>query len=39
MPKPPEERPDDGGDRLTAIEARLERLETAFDELRAQLTR
>ncbi|TML03263.1 MAG: DUF480 domain-containing protein [Actinobacteria bacterium] len=39
MPMPPEERPDDGGDRLTAIEARLERLETAFDELRAQLTR
>jgi uncharacterized protein len=28
---------DDGGDRLTSIEERLERLERAFDELRARL--
>jgi uncharacterized protein len=34
-----DERSDDRADRLTAIEARLERLETAFDELSARVTR
>ena len=34
-----DERSDDRADRLTAIEARLERLETAFEELSARLTR
>ena len=38
-PITPEQRSGDGGDRLAGLEARLERLEHAFEELSARLTR